>query len=129
MTRFLSGNFFGLISLLVLRNSQRIPMNAPVSLSQTSALEINQLLVSGLVTSPVRDFRCGKAKYKAVFTLQNSSGRFYVQWNHADWQPNQGDYLMIRGSVFSVPVNGADAGRIQAEEVHLLKRDTLHHSS
>lgn len=27
---------------------------------------------------------------------------------------------MIRGSVFSVPVNGADTGRIQAEEVHLL---------
>ncbi|NUM45361.1 MAG: hypothetical protein HUU38_11710 [Anaerolineales bacterium] len=97
-------------------------MNSPASHSQTSALEINQLLVSGTVTSPVRVFRCGETAYKVVFTLQNSSGRFYVQWNDADWQPNKGDYLMIRGSVFSVPVNGADAGRIQAKEVFFLNQ-------
>ncbi len=96
-------------------------MIAPGPLSQTSALEINQLLVSGVVISPVRVFRSGKTAHKAVFTLQNSSGRFYVQWNQADWRPSKGDNLMIRGSVFSVPVNGADAGRIQAEEVHLFR--------
>ncbi len=100
-------------------------MNAPGPLSQTSALEINQLLVSGVVISPVRVFRCGKTAHKAVFTLQNSSGRFYVQWNQADWRPSMGDNLMIRGSVFSVLVNGSDAGRIQAEEVHLLSSKEL----
>ena len=95
-------------------------MNAPSPASKTVTLEINELLVSGYVTSQVKIYPCGGNARKAVFTLQNSKGRFYVQWNRAEWQPNKGDYLMIRGSVFSVPVNGADAGRIQAEEVHLL---------
>lgn len=98
-------------------------MIAPGPLSQTSALEINQLLVSGIVTSQAKMYPCGETARKAVFTLQNSSGRFYVQWNYSEWQPDKGDYVMIRGSVFSVPVNGSDAGRIQAEEIHLLKRD------
>jgi len=91
--------------------------------SKTSTLEVNQLLISGFVTSQVRIYPCGETARKAVFTLQNSSGRFYVQWNDAEWNPNKRDYVMIRGSVFSVPVNGSDAGRIQAEEVHLLKRN------
>ena len=111
----------------VLRVDIEIPsefgMNTPAPASRTSTLELNELLVSGFVTSQVKIYPFGETARKAVFTLQNSSGRFYVQWNHAAWQPSRGDYVMIRGSVFSVLLNGTDAGRIKAEEVYLLSRE------
>lgn len=98
-------------------------MKTPTQTPKTSTTEVNQLLLSGYVTSQVKIYPFGETGRKAVFTLQNSWGRFYVQWNYAIWQPSQGDYVMLRGLVFSMQIQGSDTGRIQADEIYLLKRE------
>jgi len=94
-------------------------------MTNSMTTELNQLILSGQVTSPVKIYSSGKL----VFTLGNSSGRFFVQWTTPRWIPSQGDRIIVHGLVFSVlnPKRQIrHAIRIRATNIILMNReDTL----
>ena len=79
--------------------------------------EINQLVVSGIVASRIHAY-----PNHMIFMLQNEKGRFYVQYSgRSAPRLAHGVRVMIHGSLFSVPIHGSDAGRIEASQVILLE--------
>lgn len=77
--------------------------------------DINQVLISGIIASQVHVFT---REQRAIFTLHNRLGRFYVQYTGIlNLTLHRGRPVLIRGKLFSVPVGGSDAGRIKAEEI------------
>lgn len=83
---------------------------------------INQVLISGVIAQEVKHYSQPDQGVKTIFTLANSRGQFFVQWLAATWQPAKGDQVLVIGAFYSVPINGADIGRIQAHQVLLLHR-------
>jgi hypothetical protein len=79
------------------------------------AIELNQVLVSGQIVSRIHRY-----PNKIIFTLANPQGRFFVQWTSPDWKPQQGQQVMVRGSLFSVFGQTGNAARIRAAEICLL---------
>ena len=72
--------------------------------------EINQLVVSGIVASRIHAY-----PNRVIFMLHNEKGRFYVQYSGRSAPAlAHGVRVMIHGSLFSVPIHGSDAGRIEA---------------
>lgn len=78
---------------------------------------INQVLLSGIIISQVKQH-----PNRLVFTIFNEAGRFYVQYPHAPdgLVIGYGMEVLVRGRLFSVPVNGKDTPRLDALEVILL---------
>ena len=79
--------------------------------------EVNQVMVSGAVASQVHTY-----PNRIIFMLHNPKGRFFVQYESP--QPpaglSRGVRVMVQGFLFSVPVQGTDAGRIEAEHIIVL---------
>lgn len=80
-------------------------------------MDINKLLISGRIISPVRRYESGKV----VFTLANRDGRFYVEWRRPTWVPEQGGAVLVNGAVRSRKQGGRDVPSIQAEEISPLR--------
>ncbi len=81
-------------------------------------MDINKLLISGRIISPVRQYESGKV----VFTLANQNGRFYVEWVHPTWVPKQGGSVLVNGTIHSRKQAGRDVPSIQAEEISPIQR-------
>ena len=78
--------------------------------------EVNQLVLSGIIDSRIHAY-----PNRLIFMLQNNKGRFYVQYSGQNApELAHGFRVMIQGSLFSVPIHGADAGRIEATQIILL---------
>ena len=86
--------------------------------------EVNQLVVSGVIASQIHAY-----PNRVIFMLHNDKGRFYVQYAKRKDDPAvalalaRGVRVMIQGSLFSVPIHGSDAGRIEAEQILLLEHE------
>lgn len=79
--------------------------------------EVNQVMVSGAVASQVHRY-----PDRIVFMLHNPKGRFFVQYGGTPEETLvRGVRVMVQGSLFSVPVQGTDAGRIEAAQILVLR--------
>jgi len=74
--------------------------------------DINELIITGLIVSRVRWYQ-----EKCVFTLENSSGRFFVLWRDPEWRPLQGQQVMVRGEIYSVLYENKHNTRVRANNV------------
>ena len=75
-------------------------------------LDINELIISGRIISQVRWYQ-----EKCVFTLENSNGRFFVLWRDPEWQPSQGQQVMVRGEIYGVLYGDKHNTRIRANNI------------
>ncbi len=80
--------------------------------------ELNTLTITGRIASAVKTFEDGVPK--AVFTLQNAAGRFYVEWENPDIWLYQGNNVVVYGSLYSVQKQNTDASRIKARTVFVV---------
>ena len=94
-------------------------MNSNKTEARNQVTELNQVLVSGYVASQVHVY----APNQYVFTLRNQQGRFYVQWQQPAWEPQQGQRILVQGSIYSVLSKTGNTTRIQAEEIILLQAE------
>lgn len=79
---------------------------------------LNQVILSGVIVTAPQVFI---ETQRLVFMLLNEAGRFYVQTRPTPSQTLRlGMFIVVRGRLFSVPLNGKDVGRIAAEEIVLL---------
>ncbi len=82
---------------------------------------INTVVVTGRIASDVQVFAEGAGKI--VFTLQNTSGRYYVQWSAPPYDAptlTRGAEVVVQGSLFSRQrQGGADTSGINAQVVQL----------
>ncbi len=78
--------------------------------------DVNELIITGLIVSEVR---CYKKKH--VFTLENGSGRFFVQWPDPKWQPKRGQWVLLRGEIYSLVSRSEYVMRIRAHSITILQ--------
>ncbi len=83
--------------------------------------DINRVIISGLVVSRVKHY---PDSGKAVFTLQNPQGRFFISWKGPSWTPKQLDRVVITGAVHSKRTreNRKHFSYIEAETVALVRQ-------
>ena len=78
--------------------------------------DINELILTGMIVSEVRCY-----KKKCVYTLENGSGRFFVQWPDPEWHPERGQRVMVRGEIYSIVSKSEYVMRIRANSVTILQ--------
>lgn len=87
------------------------------------ATNINKISITGQVVNPSYD----QDHNKLVFTLENSYGKFYVEFHPAKTEVGmtQGTRVMVTGSIFSLRSERYRLIRIQAKAVHNLDNEGI----
>jgi len=74
--------------------------------------EINQVIISGTIISPVREH-----ENAVTFLLENKQGSFRVRWQNNTWTPVCGFWVLVTGYLYSLWVGRQRVSHISAHRI------------